>query len=212
MRSLGANVVLVDQVPGGKVGEVSGADLAKVDEEATRLADELSAFRADQFRHLGNRDAHYAGTAPEIWQQSGGTVTAFCDFAGSGGTFAGCTQYLREQDPAIQCFVVEPEKAAVLSGDPVTNPDHPIQGGGYAIDELTQLGDVSPDGYLKVSSQDAIDCTRRLAREEGIFAGYSSGANLSAALQLLQGPLPGATVAIVACDSGLKYLSTDLWT
>ena len=77
--------------------------------------------------------------------------------------------------------------------------------------ELSQLDGITPDGYLSVSSQDAIDCTRRLAKQEGIFAGFSSGANLAAALQLLQGPMPGATIAIIACDSGLKYLSTDLW-
>ena len=78
--------------------------------------------------------------------------------------------------------------------------------------ELAQLEGITADGYLSVSPQEAIDCTRRLAREEGIFAGFSSGANLAAALQLLAGPLPGATIAIVACDSGLKYLSTDLWS
>ena len=139
-------------------------------------------------------------------------INAFCDFAGSGGTFAGCTRYFREQDSAIRCYLVEPEGAAALSGDKASNPDHPIQGGGYSMESLSQLDDIEPDGYLKVSSQDAIDCTRRLAGEEGIFAGFSSGANLAAALQLLNGPLPGATIAIIACDSGLKYLSTDLWT
>ena len=77
---------------------------------------------------------------------------------------------------------------------------------------LSQLEGVVSDGYLKVSSEAAIECSRRLAREEGIFAGFSSGANLAAALQLLEGPLPGATVAIIVCDSGLKYLSTDLWS
>jgi cysteine synthase A len=79
------------------------------------------------------------------------------------------------------------------------------------MSELSQLDGFSPDGYLNVSSQDAIDFTRRLAKEEGIFAGFSTGANLAAALQLLAGPLSGATIAIIACDSGLKYLSTDLW-
>ena len=80
------------------------------------------------------------------------------------------------------------------------------------MSKLAQLEGISANGYLSVSTQDAIDCTRRLAKEEGIFAGYSTGANLAAALQLLGGPLPGATVAIIACDSGLKYLSTDLWS
>ena len=182
-----------------------------MDEAAMKLAAARGAFRADQFELEGNRQGHYRGTAAEIWAQSGGTVTAFCDFAGSGGTFAGCASYFREQDPGVRCYVVEPKGAAALSGEEVSRPDHPIQGGGYAMKTLAQLADIEPDGYLQVSSKEAIDCTRRLAREEGIFAGFSSGANLSAALQLLGGPLPGATVTIIACDSGLKYLSTDLW-
>ena len=211
MRALGAEVVLVDQCPDSKPGEVSGADLDRVDDAATRLTEERCAFRADQFVRRGNRDAHYFGTAPEIWKQCGGEITAFCDFAGSGGTFAGCTAYFKEQNPDVRCFVVEPDGAAALSGAEITNPDHPIQGGGYAMDHLAQLDGIEPDGYLTVSSEDAIDCTRRLAREEGIFAGYSSGANVAAALALLNGPMSGATIAVIACDSGLKYLSTELW-
>ena len=211
MRAFGAEVVLVDQCPGSKPGEVSGDDLKLVDAETIRLTKERNAFRADQFGHKGNLRAHYYGTAPEIWLQCDGDLDAFCDFAGSGGTFAGCTKLFKERNPAIRCYVVEPDGAAALGGEEVTNPDHPIQGGGYAMSELCQLDGISPDGYLNVSSQDAVDCTRRLAREEGIFAGFSTGANLAAALQLLAGPLPGATIAIIACDSGLKYLSTDLW-
>lgn len=212
MRALGAEVVLVDQGPGSCAGKVSGDDLKRVDEETTRLTNERRAFRADQFRHLGNRAAHYEHTAPEIWRQSGGRVTAFCDFVGSGGSFAGCTGYFKEQDPDIACFVVEPEGAAALAGTMVTKVDHPIQGGGYAMSNLDQLHGVVADGYLTVTSEDAVDMTQRLAREEGIFAGFSTGANLSAALSLLKGPLPGATIAIIACDSGMKYLSTDLWS
>ena len=211
MRALGAEVVLVDQCSGSRPGEVSGEDLKLVDDKATRLAAERNAFRADQFEHPGNKLSHYTGTAPEIWVQSSGSITAFCDFVGSGGTFAGCARYFREQDPNIRCFFVEPAGAAALSGEPIVNSDHPIQGGGYSMAELAQLDGAAPDGYLKVSSDDAIQCTRRLAREEGVFAGYSTGANLSAALQLLNGPLPGATIAIIACDSGMKYLSTELW-
>ena len=211
MRAFGAEVVLVDQCPGSKPGEVSGDDLKLVDAETIRLTKERNAFRADQFGHKGNLRAHYYGTAPEIWSQCDGDLDAFCDFAGSGGTIAGCAKFFREKNAAIQCYAVEPDGAAALGGEEVTNPDHPIQGGGYAMSELSQLDGFSPDGFLNVSSQDAVDCTRRLAREEGIFAGFSTGANLAAALQLLAGPLPGATIAIIACDSGLKYLSTDLW-
>lgn len=211
MRALGAEVILVDQAVGSSPGKVSGDDLQLVDDAARRLTIERHAFRADQFVLPANANAHYFGTAPEIWHQSGGTVTAFCDFVGSGGTFAGCYRYFKEQDSTIQCMIVEPENASALSGMSVSCSDHPIQGGGYSMSSLAQIGNIEPDGFIPVSSDDAYDCTRRLARVEGIFAGPSTGANLAAAIHLLEGPMPGATVAIVACDSGLKYLSTDLW-
>jgi cysteine synthase A len=99
----------------------------------------------------------------------------------------------------------------MLGGD-VSRPDHPIQGGGYLKADLEHLGGIALAGHLKVSGVEARGMTRRLAREEGIFAGFSSGANVAAALQLLHGPVRGGTIAVVICDSGLKYLSTDLWT
>ena len=144
MRAFGAEVVLVDQCPGSKAGEVSGDDLQLVDAEAIRLSTDRGAFRADQFGHKGNLRAHYYGTAPEIWQQCDGDMDAFCDFAGSGGTFAGCAKFFREKNPDIQCYVVEPDGAAALSGASVTTPDHPIQGGGYAMPELSQLDGIHP--------------------------------------------------------------------
>jgi cysteine synthase A len=77
--------------------------------------------------------------------------------------------------------------------------------------DLALLDGVKIDGFLTVSDVDAIEAARRLAREEGIFAGFSSGANIAAALQLLQGPEQGGSIVVIVCDSGLKYLSTDLW-
>ena len=102
MQALGAEVVLVDQCPGAKQGYVSGEDLKLVELEATRLARDRDAYRADQFEREGNRNAHYFGTAPEIWEQSGAAITAFCDFAGSGGTFAGCSRFFKEKDAGHQ--------------------------------------------------------------------------------------------------------------
>src|SRR5262249_25297642 len=90
MRALGAEVVLVDQSPGSVPGEVSGADLALVEREAARLASERGGLCIDQFRDPGNVRAHYLGTGPEIWQQSNGNIDGFCDFVGTGGSFAGC--------------------------------------------------------------------------------------------------------------------------
>jgi cysteine synthase len=211
MSALGAEVVLVDQMPGSNPGQVSGEDLKRVEEEAQRLVEARHAFRADQFRLAGNSRAHYLHTGPEILRQTGGRVDAFCDFVGTGGSYAGCAAAFKEHDPAIRCYVVEPEGAAILAGEPVTHPGHRIQGGGYAMPELPLLRPEHVDGYLQVSDREAMEWARRLAREEGIFAGFSSGANVAAAVQLLRGSCQGKRVVVTICDSGLKYLSTDLW-
>jgi cysteine synthase len=211
MSALGAEVVLVDQLPGSLPGQVSGGDLALVEQAAQKIVGERGAFRADQFRMAGNFRAHYLHTGPEFLRQSGGTIDAFCDFAGTGGSFAGCAAAFKEHNPTIQCFVIEPEGAAVLAGEPVSNPNHRIQGGGYAMPDLPLLNRAQIDGWLKVSDNEAVQMARRLAREEGIFAGFSSGANTAAACHLLQTSFKGKTIAVMMCDSGLKYLSTDLW-
>lgn len=211
MSALGAEVILVDQLPGSKPGQVSGGDLELVEREAQRIVEERQAFRADQFRLRSNFRAHYLHTGPEIIRQSNGAIDAFCDFAGTGGSFAGCAAAFKEYNPSTRCFIVEPAGAAVLAGEPVTYPNHRIQGGGYAMAHLPLLNPKHIDGYLQVTDAEAIHLARRLAREEGIFAGFSSGANLAAAIQLLQTSCRGQTIAILICDSGLKYLSTDLW-
>ncbi len=210
MRALGAEVVLVDQAPGSPAGQVSGADLELVAARAEQITRERDAFRADQFVRAGNWQAHADTTGPEILRQAG-RVDAFCDFVGSGGTFRGCADAFRAANPAVRCYVVEPAGAAVLAGRVAVQLNHRIQGGGYAMRELVFLQDYPVDGYLQVSDEEAISCARRLAAEEGIFAGFSSGANVAAALQLLQGEARGKTIVTLACDSGLKYLSTDLW-
>lgn len=128
MAALGAEVVLVDQLPESRAGEVSGADLAEVDRVATELTAERGAFRADQFQRMGNPASHEETTGPELWAQSGGKIDAFCDFVGSGGTLVGTSTYLRHQHPAIKCYPIEPVGAAVLSGEEVIKAEHPIQG------------------------------------------------------------------------------------
>ncbi|MBT3141973.1 cysteine synthase [Phaeobacter gallaeciensis] len=211
MLALGAEVILVDQAQGSSPGQVSGADLALVEAEAARVTRARRAFRADQFHHAGNARAHYETTAPELWADSDGSLTAFADFAGSGGTFGGTVKGLKEKNPNLCGYLVEPEGAAVLAGNPAHTPGHPIQGGGYAMPDLDFLRDVQTDGYLTVSGDEARATVRALAQEEGIFAGFSTGANVAAALRLLQGPESGGVIGVIACDSGLKYLSTDLW-
>jgi cysteine synthase A len=209
MAALGAEVVLVDQAPGARPGEVTGADLALVEAEAIRLTKARGAFRADQFARKGNPDSHSDGTARELWAQSGGTVTHFVDFAGSGGTLGGVARALGPK--GVACYAVEPKGAEAIGGGDTSAPDHPIQGGGYGQGDLQHLRGVALAGSIPVTGSEARDTARLLARTEGIFGGYSGGANAAAAIRLLQGEARGGTVAFVVCDSGLKYLSTDLW-
>jgi len=209
MTALGAEVVLVPQSPGGTPGQVSGADLALVEDAARRITASRAAFRADQFRHPGNPAAHETGTASELWAQSGGTITAFCDFAGSGGTLGGVARALSPL--GVRCYAVEPAGAEVIARGDTSQPDHPIQGGGYMMADLAHLRGSALTGSMAVTGAEARTHTRLLARVEGIFGGYSAGANLAAAIRLLQGPEQGGSIAFIVCDSGLKYLSTDLW-
>jgi cysteine synthase A len=264
MEALGARVVLVDQadIYSTEGRGVSGADLDLVEQAASEITESLGAFRADQFVKEANALAHYEGTGPELWSDSGDTITDFLDFVGTGGSFGGIASYLKEQSGGnVRCYIVEPENAAVLletaptfntneqtaTSTTATTRDsvaavsssgcrHRIQGGGYmkSRDELPLIAPLSStysdenadenennvnpliDGYLTVTDEEAIRATRDLAKHEGIFAGYSAGANLVAAIKLLQQRRNHQrsqpdTVAILICDSGLKYMSTDLW-
>jgi len=138
MQALGAEVILVDQQEGSKDGHVSGDDLALVEQVAAATAVERGAYRADQFHLAGNPAAHEE-TAAEIWEQSGGGVDVFCEFPGTGGTFAGMARFFKAKDPSIACYVVEPVGAAVLAGESLTEPGHRIQGGGYSMPSLPLL-------------------------------------------------------------------------
>lgn len=211
MSALGAEVVLVDQLPGSTAGQVSGGDLALVEIETQRIVKERNAFRADQFSLMGNFRAHYLHTGPEILKQAGCRVDTFCDFAGTGGSFSGISVAFKEANPEVKCFLVEPAKAAVLSGAVLMDPNHQIQGGGYSMPELRFVDKTNVDGYISISDNEAIAAARMLAEKEGLFGGFSSGANVAAAMKLLRGECKGKTIAVLLCDSGLKYLSTNLW-
>jgi cysteine synthase A len=211
MKALGAEVILVDQAPGSVEGQVSGDDLQLVENVTQQLTIDRGAFRADQFHRLGSVHAHQYGTAQEAWEQTDGKIDAFVDFVGSGGTFAGCALALKGYNPSIRCYVVEPKTAPFLAGQAVTNPNHRIQGGGYNM-ELSFLGDRSiVEDYIQVTDDEAIRAARDLASMEGIFAGFSSGANVAAALKLLKERERAANILVTINDSGLKYLSTDLF-
>lgn len=210
MKALGAEVVLVDQMPNSVHGQVSGEDLALVEVEAQKIAKERNAFRADQFNLDACNHAHEYYTSEEMWEQLDGNIDVFVDFLGSGSTFAGCSKGLKKHNSSIKCYVVEPSTAAIYSGKEITDQGHKIQGGGYSMD-LPLVDKKLIDGYIQVTDDEATNVARKLAKLEGVFAGFSSGANVCAAIKLLESSEKGKNIVLTLNDSGLKYLSTDLY-
>ena len=217
MRALGAEVVLIDQLSESISGQVTGDDLKLVEAEADRLTIQRNAFRAGQFSNVANVLAHEQTTGPEMWEQSSGEIDVFVDCIGTSGTFTGISRYLKSRNQAIKCYVVEPESSAVLKNhgqvSMILPEGHKIQGAGYAKnDEKLPLFDRSlADGFITVTDDQAIHSARLLARCEGIMGGFSTGAHLAAAVELLRTTQKCKMIAFVICDSGLKYLSTDLY-
>jgi len=214
MKAFGAEVILVDQQPDSIPGQVSGKDLELVEIEAQRITNELNAFRVDQFYNPSTSRAGEIGIANEIIQQANEQIDVFVDFMGTGGSFIGVTTALKKQFPNIKCFGIEPENARRYSNPhDIGSGKHKIQGGGYNMDLplLTEDRIKLVDGYITVSDEETVSAARQLAYEECIFAGFSGGANLAAALKLLNGDYKGKNILILMPDSGTKYLSTDLW-
>ncbi|OWP54676.1 MAG: cysteine synthase [Cuniculiplasma sp. C_DKE] len=210
LSALGAEVVLVPQAPSGKPGFVSGEDLELVETQTKELASKLNAYRPDQFNNPDGAKAHEETTGQEIWSQMDGKIDAFVTYVGSGGTFVGTSRALKNHNKNVKCFVVEPESAPYLAGKKILSTRHRIQGGGYAF--KPPFWDNSlVDGYLTVSDEEAMNSARNLAAKEGIFAGYSSGANVAACLKTAEVLEKDSCVVTILPDSGLKYLSTDLF-
>ncbi|HTL53017.1 MAG TPA: cysteine synthase family protein [Planctomycetota bacterium] len=209
MRALGARVELVKQAPGSPPMQVSGKDLELVEKRTLELVKELDAFRADQFRDPGTITAH-RHTGEEIWSQSRRKATHFCCSIGSAGSFTGISQFLKTVQPGVQCVALEPATARVLAGKKITNASHVIQGTGYskvppAFDKRLA------DGYAGVTNDEALTVARELAEVEGLFVGISSGANVAGALAMAETAPAGSLIVTLLCDTGLKYLSTNLF-
>ena len=209
IAAFGGEVVLVDQAPGAVKGKVSGADMQLVEAHAKKLVAETGAFFANQFENWDNCVSQEPA-ALELWRQSEEKLEVFADFAGTGGTFSGYSKTLKEQNPNIRAYAVEPQGLGFYKQEMVAGAMHGIQGGGYGK-ELTIVDRSLLDGAVCVSDEEAVMYTRLLAAEEGVFAGFSSGANLAAAVKLLQGVEKGKHIGIIINDCGLKYMSTDLY-
>jgi len=208
-QAFGATVVRVDQSPNSKPGLVSMADMDLVMAETERLTKEHGAFLVGQFHNPDNALAQEV-TGDEIWEQTDGKIDAIADFIGTGGGFTGIATSMRRHNPKVHCYVVEPENVPHYSDCKPKEGGHRIQGGGYGR-EIPFLDRSLIDGCVSVTDDEAIEAARLLSKVEGIFCGFSAGAHAAAARKLLEGQEKGKTIAIVICDTGLKYLSTDLY-
>ncbi len=190
MRAYGAELVLVTREQG-----MEGArDLAQ------QMAEAGEGMVLDQFSNPDNPDAHYRTTGPEIWRDTGGRVTHFVSAMGTTGTIMGTGRYLKERNPALRVVGVQPAEGASIPGIRRWPPEY-----------LPAIFDASLlDREMDVTQEEAEETTRRLAREEGIFAGISSGGAVAAALRVAADD-PDAVVVTIVCDRGDRYLSTGVF-
>ena len=203
MRAFGATV---EDIPsdGGRITERL---IKSMIARAGELAGQSGYWWCDQ---LNNRDAEagYVPMGEEIWSQTGGAVDAFVHAVGTAHSIHAVGEALRGHRPGVQVVAVEPAESAVLSGQPTGS--HRIEGIGIGFIPPLWRPDLV-DAIETVPTDEAWTMARRLAREEGLFAGASTGANVVAALRVAARLGPDATVVTIACDSGLRYLSTELY-
>ena len=190
MRAFGAEIVLTS-----KAGSMEEAI-----DTANRMQAEGRGLILNQFGNADNPLAHYEGTGPEIWRDTAGQVTHFVSSMGTTGTIMGCSRFLKEKNPAVQIIGVQPEPGSQIPGIRTWPEDY-----------LPKIYDARRvDRILYVTQAEAEETTRRLAREEGIFAGISSGGALAAALKVCA-EVQNAVIVSIVCDRGDRYLSTGVF-
>ncbi len=190
MKAYGAELVLTP-----KDGSM---ELAR--DVATKLQAEGEGIVLDQFGNMDNPLAHYEGTGPEIWRDTAGKVTHFVSSMGTTGTIMGVSRYLKEQNPHIKIIGVQPEEGSQIPG---------IRK--WPVEYLPKIYDANRVDELRyVSQKDAENTTRKLATQEGVFAGISSGGALYSALQLSK-EVENAVIVTIVCDRGDRYLSTGVF-
>ena len=194
MRAFGAQIIETDPLQGSDGAQIAAQKIAK--EEPDKY------FYPDQYNNDENWKAHYNTTALEIWEQTENKVTHFVAGMGTSGTFIGTSRRLKKLNPSIKTIAMQPD-----------SPLHGLEGMKHM--ETTILPGIYDksiaDGQIEISTEDAMEISLRLAREEGIFVGISSGANVCAALKLAASLPAGAVVVTILCDNGFRYLSDDLW-
>jgi cysteine synthase B len=190
MSAFGAEIVLTPKA--------GGMEMAR--DVAEKMRDEGRGVILDQFANPDNPLSHYETTGPEIWRDTHGGITHFVSSMGTTGTIMGCSRFFKEQNPAIQIVGCQPSEGSQIPGIRKWPPEYLPK-----ICDWTRV-----DRVIEVSQADAEETTRRMAREEGIFAGISSGGALWAALQVSR-EVENAVIVTIICDRGDRYLSTGVF-
>ncbi len=207
LAAFGAKLVLTEGAKGMKGAVQKAEEMAEADPERY--------FLPQQFKNPANPAIHEKTTGPEIWQATGGEIDVLISGVGTGGTITGVSRYIKQtKEKAITSVAVEPTHSPVitqkLAGDEIAPGPHKIQGigAGFIPDNL-DLSTV--DRVEQVTNDESFDFARRLAREEGILSGISSGAAVAVALRLAQADFKGKTIVVILPDSGERYLTTALF-
>ncbi|KAK9080696.1 hypothetical protein SSX86_000454 [Deinandra increscens subsp. villosa] len=223
-RALEANKLAlqhINQTDAKNVTNTNGYLTEKGKEGVVFSGEHKGGFFADQFENLANYRAHYEGTGPEIWEQTDGKLHAFIAAAGTGGTVAGVSRFLKEKDPGIKCFLVDPPGSGLFNkvtrgvmytkeeaeGKRLKNPFDTVTEG-IGINRLTENFKMAQlDGAFKGTDIEAVEMSRFLLKNDGLFIGSSSAMNCVGAVRLARLLGPGHTIVTILCDSGMRHLS-----
>jgi cystathionine beta-synthase len=213
LRALGAEVIICPT-------NVEPEDPRSYYSVAARLAKEIpNSLHFNQYDNLANRLGHYETTGPELWKQTDGTITHFVATAGTGGTVTGTGMYLKEKNKDIQVWAIDVEGSLLTkyfrTGEVDMNEVHPYISEGFGEDFIPENYDMSAIDYFEqVSDKDGAVYARRLAKEEGLFCGYSSGSVVAGLMQLKDKLKPTDVVVVLLCDHGSRYVGkiyNDQW-
>ena len=205
LRTLGAEVRVVNTVP--------YKNDANYQKQAGRCAAEIDgAIWSNQFDNVANRLAHYESTGPEIWQQTEGQIDAFVSAVGTGGTLAGVSRFLKDQDKPVRVVLADPPGSALFNwattGEAKMSPGPSLTEGIGNSRVTDNLADTEVDDAMQIPDQETVSMVYHLLREEGLYLGSSSGVNVAAARRLAKDLGPGHTIVTLLCDGGGKYQST----